>query len=68
MATLLKEALKPNLVQTVEGQPGSVARRALCNIAASNNSILAKAGFKTGDYVITEGGLPPTWERRSSLT
>ncbi len=57
MATLLKEALKPNLVQTVEGQPALLHGGPFANIAHGNNSILAtKLALKLGDYVITEGG------------
>src|SRR5690554_5816085 len=57
MAILLKEAIKPNLVQTLEGEPAFVHGGPFANIAHGNNSILAtKLGLKLGDYVVTEGG------------
>jgi formate--tetrahydrofolate ligase len=57
MAILLKEALKPNLVQTLEGQPTFIHGGPFANIAHGNNSILAtKLALKLGDYVVTEGG------------
>ena len=57
MAILLKEALKPNLVQTLEGQPAFIHGGPFANIAHGNNSILAtKLALKLGDYVVTEGG------------
>ncbi len=57
MAALLTDALKPNLVQTVEGQPALVHAGPFANIAHGNNSVLAdRLGLKLGDYVITESG------------
>ncbi len=57
MAVLLKEALKPNLVQTLEGQPAFIHGGPFANIAHGNNSILAtKLALKLADYVVTEGG------------
>ena len=57
MATLLKEALKPNLVQTMEGQPVLVHGGPFANIAHGNNSIIAtRMALKLADYVVTEGG------------
>lgn len=57
MAILLKEALKPNLAQTLEGQPAFIHGGPFANIAHGNNSILAtKLALKFGDYVVTEGG------------
>jgi formate--tetrahydrofolate ligase len=57
MAILLKEALKPNLAQTLEGQPAFIHGGPFANIAHGNNSILAtKLALKLGDYVVTEGG------------
>lgn len=57
MAVLLKEAIKPNLVQTLEGQPALVHGGPFANIAHGNNSVLAtRLGLKLADYVITEGG------------
>ena len=66
MAVLLKDAIKPNLVQTVEGQPAFVHGGPFANIAHGNNSIIAtRMALKLADYVVTEGG-SPTWARRSS--
>jgi formate--tetrahydrofolate ligase len=57
MAVLLKEALKPNLVQTLEGQPAFIHGGPFANIAHGNNSVLAtKLALKLTDYVVTEGG------------
>ena len=57
MAVLLKDALKPNLVQTVEGQPAFVHGGPFANIAHGNNSVLAtRTALGLCDYVVTEGG------------
>jgi formate--tetrahydrofolate ligase len=57
MAVLLKDAIKPNLVQTVEGQPAFVHGGPFANIAHGNNSIVAtRMALKLADYVVTEGG------------
>jgi formate--tetrahydrofolate ligase len=57
MAALLTDALKPNLVQTLEGQPALVHCGPFANIAHGNNSVLAdRLGLKLGDYVVTECG------------
>jgi formate--tetrahydrofolate ligase len=57
MAVLLKDAIKPNLVQTVEGQPAFVHGGPFANIAHGNNSIIAtRMALKLADYVVTEGG------------
>jgi len=57
MAVLLKDAIKPNLVQTVEGQPAFVHGGPFANIAHGNNSIIAtRMALKMADYVVTEGG------------
>lgn len=57
MAVLLKEAIKPNLVQTLEGQPALIHGGPFANIAHGNNSILAtRLALKLADYVVTEGG------------
>lgn len=57
MAVLLKDAILPNLVQTVEGQPAFVHGGPFANIAHGNNSIIAtQMGLKLADYVVTEGG------------
>jgi len=57
MATLLKDAIKPNLVQTLEGNPAIVHGGPFANIAQGTNSILAtKMGLSLSDYVVTEAG------------
>ncbi len=57
MTVLLKEAIKPNLVQTLEGQPALIHGGPFANIAHGNNSILAtRLALKLADYVVTEGG------------
>lgn len=57
MTVLLKEAIKPNLVQTLEHNPVIIHGGPFANIAHGCNSIIAtKLGLKLGDYVITEAG------------
>ncbi len=57
MAVLLKDAIKPNLVQTLEHTPAIVHGGPFANIAHGCNSIIAtKMALKLGDYVITEAG------------
>jgi formyltetrahydrofolate synthetase len=57
MAVLLKDALKPNLIQTLEGQPCLMHCGPFANIAHGNNSLVADMiGMKIGDYVVTESG------------
>lgn len=57
MTALLKDALKPNLVQTLEGTPAFVHGGPFANIAHGCNSVLAtKLALKCGDYAITEAG------------
>jgi formyltetrahydrofolate synthetase len=57
MTVLLKDALKPNLVQTLEGQPVLMHCGPFANIAHGNNSLVADLiGMKLGDYVVTESG------------
>ncbi|TDT50306.1 formate--tetrahydrofolate ligase [Fonticella tunisiensis] len=57
MAMLLKDAIKPNLVQTLENIPAIVHGGPFANIAHGCNSILAtKLGLKLGDYLVTEAG------------
>jgi len=57
MAILLKDAIKPNLVQTLEGQPAFIHGGPFANIAHGNNSIIAtKMALTLSDYVVTEGG------------
>lgn len=69
MAALLKDALKPNLVQTLEGTPAFVHGGPFANIAHGCNSIMAtRMAMRFGDVAITEAGLVPTWVPRSSST
>jgi len=57
IAALLKDALKPNLVQTIENTPAFVHGGPFANIAQGTNSILAtKTALKLTDYVVTEAG------------
>ena len=57
MAVLLKDALRPNLVQTIEGSPAFVHGGPFANIAHGCNSVMATAtALKLGDYVVTEAG------------
>src|SRR5256884_3262168 len=57
MTVLLKETIKPNLVQTLEGQPALVHCGPFANIAHGNNSLVAdRVALKVGDYVVTESG------------
>ena len=57
LAVLLKDALKSNLVQTLEGQPALIHGGPFANIAHGNNSIIAtRLALKLSDYVVTEGG------------
>ncbi len=57
MTALLKDALKPNLVQTLEGTPAFVHGGPFANIAHGCNSVIAtKMALKLGDYTVTEAG------------
>ncbi len=57
MTALLKDALKPNLVQTLEHTPAFVHGGPFANIAHGCNSVMAtRMALKTGDYVVTEAG------------
>ncbi len=57
MAILLKDAIKPNLVQTLEGNPAIIHGGPFANIAQGTNTIIAtKMGLSLADYVITEAG------------
>ena len=67
MTALLKDALKPNLVQTLEHTPAIVHGGPFANIAHGCNSVIAtKMALKLGDYAITEAGFGADLERRSS--
>jgi formyltetrahydrofolate synthetase len=57
MTVIMKDAMKPNLVQTLEGQPVLIHAGPFGNIAHANNSIIAdRVALKLADYVVTEGG------------
>lgn len=57
MALLMKDAIKPNLVQTLEGNPAIIHGGPFANIAQGTNTIVAtKMGLSLSDYVITEAG------------
>jgi formate--tetrahydrofolate ligase len=57
MTVLMKDAIKPNLVQTLEGQPAMIHAGPFGNIAHANNSILAdRIALRLADYVVTESG------------
>ncbi|TRX70787.1 formate--tetrahydrofolate ligase [Carboxylicivirga sp. M1479] len=57
MALLLKDAVKPNLVQTLEGNPAIIHGGPFANIAQGTNTIIAtKMGLSLSDYVVTEAG------------
>ncbi len=57
MTALLKDAIKPNLVQTLEGTPVLIHGGPFANIAHGCNSVIAtKTALKLGDYVVTEAG------------
>ena len=64
-----KEALEPNLVQTLEGQPAFVHCGPFANIASGNNSLVASlVAAKLGDYFVTEGGFGSDMGFESSAT
>lgn len=57
MAALLKEAIKPNLVQTIEGNPAIIHGGPFANIAQGTNSVIAtRLGMSLSDYTVTEAG------------
>lgn len=57
MAILLKDAIKPNLVQTMEGNPAIIHGGPFANIAQGTNTVIAtKTGLSLSDYVVTEAG------------
>ncbi len=57
MAALLKDAIKPNLVQTLEGYPAIIHGGPFANIAQGTNTVIAtKTGLSLADYVVTEAG------------
>ena len=57
MAALLKDAIKPNLVQTIEGNPAIIHGGPFANIAQGTNSVIAtRMGMSYSDYTVTEAG------------
>lgn len=57
MAVLLKDAIKPNLVQTIEGNPAIIHGGPFANIAQGTNSVIATlTGMSLADYTVTEAG------------
>jgi formate--tetrahydrofolate ligase len=57
MTVIMKDAMRPNLVQTLEGQPVLIHAGPFGNIAHANNSIIEdRIALKLADYVVTEGG------------
>ncbi len=57
MTVLMKDALKPNLIQSLEGNPAIIHAGPFANIAHGNNSIVAdRVALKLGDYTVTESG------------
>ena len=69
MALLMKDAIKPNLVQTLEHTPAIVHGGPFANIAHGCNSIVAtKLGLKLGDIVVTEAGFGADLGLKSSST
>ena len=57
MAALLKDAIKPNLVQTIEGTPAIIHGGPFANIAQGTNTVVAtRMGMSLSDYVVTEAG------------
>jgi formyltetrahydrofolate synthetase len=57
MTVIMKDAIEPNLVQTLEGQPVLIHAGPFGNIAHANNSVIAdRVAMKLADYVVTEGG------------
>ncbi len=57
MAALMKDAIKPNLVQTIEGTPAIIHGGPFANIAQGTNSVIAtRMGMSLSDYVVTEAG------------
>ncbi len=57
MAALLKDAIKPNLVQTIEGTPAIIHGGPFANIAQGTNTVIAtRMGMSLSDYVVTEAG------------
>ncbi len=57
MTALLRDAIMPNLVQTIEGNPAIIHGGPFANIAQGTNTVVAtKLGLSLSDYVVTEAG------------
>ena len=57
MTALLKDAIKPNLVQTIEGNPAIIHGGPFANIAQGTNSVIAtRMGMSLSEYTVTEAG------------
>ena len=66
MSVLLKEAIKPNLVQTLENNPAFIHGGPFANIAHGCNTVIAtKTALKLADYVVTEAGLVQILEQKN---
>ena len=69
MAALLKDAIQPNLVQTIEGTPALIHGGPFANIAQGTNSVIAtRMGLSLTDYVVTEAGFGFDLGRKSFFT
>jgi formate--tetrahydrofolate ligase len=69
MTVLLRDAMQPNLVQTLENNPAFVHGGPFANIAHGCNSVIAtQTALKLGDYVVTEAGFGADLGPRSSST
>ncbi len=67
MTVLLKDALKPNLVQTLENNPAFIHGGPFANIAHGCNSIIAtKLAMRLSEYTVTEAGFGADWARKNS--
>lgn len=67
LTLLLKDAIKPNLVQTLEHTPALIHGGPFANIAHGCNSVIAtKMAAKLGDYVVTEAGFGQIWAQKNS--
>ena len=68
MTVLLKEAMQPNLVQTLEHNPAFIHGGPFANIAHGCNSVIAtQSAMKLSEYVITEAGFVQIWGQKNFL-
>jgi len=69
MTLLMKDAIRPNLVQTLEGNPAILHGGPFANIAQGTNTLLAtRMALSHADWVVTEAALGQTWARKNSCT